>query len=171
MRGEMGEDQEGLRHMRLMVPLWDMIDSETGEKVAKALGVSYKTVPKAVASGQLTARMSAELERHLLLGGGSAAAQQRESIRVLAERVGALKERLGRKIEELRGVVGKVTAEVREEQAQGMRRLERRLAKVEAGRGAQDSSKDRESVEKRGVEPSWRPYRDMVTADPEPGEK
>ena len=83
--------------------------------------------------------------------------------------MGALEERLGRNIEELRGVAEKVTTEVREEQAQRMRRLERRLAKVEAGRGVQDSSKDRETADEDGVEPSWRPFRDVVTAEPEQG--
>ena len=34
-------------------------------------------------------------------------------------------------------------------------------------RGAQDSSSDRKTVE----EASWRPYRDVVTAEPEPGEE
>ena len=57
---------ENLRHMRRMALLRHMIDSETGEKMAKALRISYKTVSRAVASMQLTARMSAELERHLL---------------------------------------------------------------------------------------------------------
>ena len=165
MRDEMGEDQEdlypdesrsieGLRHMRLMAPLRDMIDSETGEKVAKALGVSYRTVAGAVESGQLITRMSADLERHLLLRGDSAAAQQRESIRALEERVGALEARLGGSLEDLRGAVERATAELREEQAQGIRRLERRLAKGDAGRGAQDSSKDRKTVD----EALWIPY-------------
>ena len=79
----------------------------------------------------------------------------------------ALEERLGSDLEDLCGVVEKATAEVREEQAQEVRRL----ANVEAGRCAQDSSIDREMVEKRGVEPAWRPYRDVVTAEPEPGEE
>ena len=52
-----------------------------------------------------------------------------------------------------------------------MRRLEWRVAKVEARLGDRDSSKDRETVKKRGVEPLWRPYRDVVTADPELGEE
>lgn len=50
--------------MWLMAPL----RAETGKNAAKALGVSYRTVSGAVESGQLTARMNAELERHLLLG-------------------------------------------------------------------------------------------------------
>ena len=154
-----------------MALLRDMIDDQGKVKAARALGVNYRTLVRSEESGQLTARMSAELERHLLLGGGSAAAQQRESIRALEERMGALEERLRRNLEGLRRVVEKATAEVREEQAQGMRRLERRMAKMEAERGDQDSSKDRGTVEERGVEASWRPYRDVVTTEPEPGEE
>ena len=158
---------ENLRHMRLMVLLRDMIDDQGKVKAAKALGVNYRTMVRAVESGKLTARMNAELERHLLLGGGSAAAQQRESVRALEERVEALEDWLERGLEDLRGVVEKATAKVREEQAQGMRRLERRLAKVEAERGSEDSSNVRETVE----EAWWRPYHDVVTAEPEPGEE
>ena len=70
---------ENLRHMRLMALLRDMVDTEGGEKAAKALGVSYRTVSRTIETDTLTERMSAVLERHLLLGGGSAAApQQRE---------------------------------------------------------------------------------------------
>ena len=157
--------------MRLMALLRDMIDDKGKVKAAKALGVNYRTLIRAQESEQLTARMSAELERHLLLGGGSAAAQQRESVRALEDRVEVLEERLGTDLEELGGVVERSIAEVRDEQAQGMRRMERRLTKVEAGRGAQDSSKDRETVEKPGSKPAWRPYRDVVTAEPELGEE
>ncbi len=135
VRGEMSEDEEGLYpdesrslenlwHMRLIALLQDMIDSETEGKMAKALGISSRTVSRAVESGQLTPRMSAELERHLLPRGGSAAVQQRESIGALEERVSLLEERLGSGLEGL-GVV---------------------------------------------EEAFWRPYRDVVTAEPEPGE-
>ena len=162
---------ENLLHMRLMALLRDMIDDQGKVKAAKTLSVNCRTLVRAVESEQLTARMSAELECHLLLGGGSAAAQQRESVRVLKERVEVLEERLERGLEDLCGVAEEATAEVREEQAQGMRRLERRLAKAESEWGSEDSSKVRETVEERGVEASWRPYRDMVTAEPEPGEE
>ena len=156
---------ENLRHMRLMALLRDMIDDKGKVKAAKALGVNYRTLIRAQESEQLTARMSAELERHLLLGGGSAAAQQRESVR-------ALEERLGTDLEELASVVERAIAEVRDEQAQGMRRMEQRLTKVEAGRGAgRSSGESPESVGKRGVKPAWRPYHDVVTAELEPGEE
>ena len=163
---------EDLRRMRLMALLRDMIDTEGGEKAAQALGVSYRTVSRAIESGQLTARMSAELERHLLLGGGSAAAQQRESIRALEEGVDELQKRLG----DLRGVVENGIEGLRDEQAQGIRQLERRLAALESARDAEGASEENpEAMEKPGVkpavQPAWRPYRDVVTREPEPGEE
>ena len=79
---------ENLRHMRLMALLRDMIDAEGGEKAAQVLSVSYRTVSRTIESDRMTERMSAVLERHLLLGGGSAAAQQRKSIKALEEAYG-----------------------------------------------------------------------------------
>ena len=163
---------ENLRHMRLMALLRDMIDTEGGEKAAAALGVSYRTVSRTIESDRLTERMSAVLERHLLLGGGSAAAQQSACIEALEEQVEALEEKLGSGLEDLRGVIEKGIAGLRDEQAQGMRQLERRLAKVEAGQGTQDSVEEsRDAVDNPAVKPAWRPYRDLVTLEPEPGEE
>ena len=65
---ESSRSLDSLREMRLKALLRDMIDAEDGAKAAQALGVSYRTVSRAVESGSLTARMSAALERHLLLG-------------------------------------------------------------------------------------------------------
>ena len=163
---------ENLRHMRLMALLRDMIDADGGEKAAQALGVSYRTVSRTIESDRLTGRMSAVLERHLLLGGGSAAAQQQKSIKALEKRVGELEEGLGSGLEELRGVIEKGIEGLREEHAQGLRQLERRLVKVEDGRGDRDSTeRSRDAVEKTAVKPAWRPYRDLVTIEPEPGEE
>ena len=163
---------ENLRHMRLMALLRDMIDTEGGEKTAKALGVSYRTVSRTIESDRLTERMSAVLERHLLLGGGSAAAQQSARIEALEEQVEVLEEKLGSGLEDLRGVIEKGIAGLRDEQAQGMRQLERRLAKVEAGQGTQDSVEEsRDALDNPAVKSAWRPYRDLVTLEPEPGEE
>ena len=183
VQGEPGTDEEdmypdesrsleNLRHMRLMALLRDMVDTEGGEKTAKALGVSYRTVSRTIESDRLTKRMMAALERHLLLGGGSAAAQQRKSIKALEKRVGELEEGLGSGLEELRGVIDSGIEGLREERAQEMRQLGRRLAKIEAGRGDRDSADEiRDAVEKSTVKPAWRPYRDLVTLEPEPGEE
>ena len=163
---------ENMRLMRLMALLRDMIDAEGGEKAAQALGVSYRTVSRTIESDRLTERMSAVLERHLLLGGGSAAAQQQKSIKALEKRVGELEEGLGSGLEELRGVFEKGIEGLREEYAQGMRQLERRLAKVEGERGAQESAEGtQDTLDNPVVKPAWRPYRDLVTLEPEPGEE
>ena len=163
---------ENLRHMRLMALLRDMIDAEGGEKAAQVLSVSYRTVSRTIESDRMTERMSAVLERHLLLGGGSAAAQQRKSIKALEKRMGELEEGLGSGLKDLRGVIDSGIAGLREERAQTLRRLERRLAKVEDGRGAQGSADEiRDGVKKPTVKPAWRPYRDLVTLEPEPGEE
>ena len=46
------------------------------------------------------------------------------------------------------------------------------LRRWRTGRGAQDSADEiRDAVEKSTVKPAWRPYRDLVTLEPEPGEE
>ena len=163
---------ENLRHMRLMALLRDMIEAEGGERAAQALGVSYRTVARTIESDRLTERMSAVLERHLLLGGGSAAAQQRTRIEALEEQAEALEEKLGSGLEDLRGLIEKGIEGLREEYAQGLRQLERRLAKVEDERGDRDLAVDsQDAVDNPAVKPAWRPYRDLVTMEPEPGEE
>ena len=159
---------DSLREMRLKALLGDMIDADDGAKAAQALGVSYRTVSRAVESGRLTARMSAALERHLLLGGGSAAAQQREGVDALVERVDAMEK-------ELRGGLGAVVGEVkalREEHARSMRHVERRLVRLEsAGNGFETPSPtdpEPEPTQRRYVRP--RTYPQLVTPEAEPDE-
>ncbi len=165
---ESSRSLESLREMRLMALLRDMIEAEDGAKAAEALGVSYRTVSRVVESGRLTERMSAVLERHLLLGGGSAAAQQRERVEALETQVAAWEGKLRSGLE---SVVAEVKA-LRDEQAQAMGRIERRLAALEAGRAAQDASETAPAAgEKPVVRPRWRLHRELVTQEPEPGEE
>ena len=158
---------ESLRHMRLMALLRDMIDDKGKVKAAEALGVNYRTLVRAEESEQLTARMSSELERYLLLGGGSAAAQQRKSIKTLEERVTGLEEELESGLEELRRVIDSGIRALREERTQGLNQLERRIVKVEEGPGGSE----RVGEEKPSEKTTWRPYRDVVTLESEPGEE
>ena len=159
---------DSLRHMRLLALLRDMIDDGGKVKAAKALGVNYRTVSKAVGSGTLTDRMSDALERHLLLGGGSAAAQQRDRVDALVERVSALERELRGGLE---AVVGEVKA-FREEHARSMRHVERRLVRLEAGgHGSVTPSPtgaETEPTKRRYVRP--RTYPQLVTPEAEPDE-
>ncbi len=160
---------DSLRHMRLSALLHDMIDAEDGAKVAAALGVSYRTVSRAVRSGTLTDRMADALERHLLLGGGSAAAQQRVRVETLETRLDALEEELRGGLE---AVVGEVKA-LREEHARAMRHVERRLLRLESAksesRQPSPPGPGPESSERRYVRP--RDYPQLVTLEAEPDEE
>ncbi len=165
---EASRSLDSLREMRLKALLMDMIDAEDGAKAAKALGVSYRTVSRAVESGRLTERMAAVLERHLLLGGGSAAAQQRERVDALVERVDAVEKELRGGLE---AVVGEVKA-LREEHARAMRHVERRLVALESGRHGSETpspSVPEPDSNRRYVPP--RTYPQLVTGDAEEGEE
>ena len=159
---------DSLREMRLKALLGDMIDATDGAKAAETLGVSYRTVSRAVESGRLTARMSAALERHLLLGGSRAAAQQQVRVDALVERVSALERELRGGLE---AVVGEVKA-FREEHARSMRHVERRLVRLEAGsKGSETPSPtgpEPEPTKRRYVRP--RTYPQLVTPEAEPDE-
>ena len=166
---ESSRSLDSLRHMRLMALLRDMIEAEGKVPTAAALGVNYRTLVRHEETGRLTDRMAAALERHLLLGGGSAAAQQRERVDALVERVSALERELRGGLE---AFVGEVKA-LREEHARSMRHVERRLVRLEAGsKGSETPSPtgaDGESGPKRRyVRP--RTYPQLVTPEAEPDE-
>ena len=160
---------ESLRQMRLLALLRDMIDDGGKAKAAKALGVNYRTVSKAVRSGTLTDRMADALERHLLLGGGSAAAQQRERGDVLEKRLTALEEELRGGLE---AVVGEVKA-LREEHARAMRHVERRLVRLETGGNGSETASPSATVGEPGTKRRYvrpRAYPQLVTLEAEPDE-
>ena len=144
------------------------LNAEGGSRAAQALGVSYRTVSRAVESSRLTERMTAALERHLLRGGGSAAAQQREQVE-------ALEKGLAELAEELRAGVKSVVEEVeahREEHARGMRHVERRLVALESGRTRAETplpTAPEPNSMRRYVPP--RAYPQLVTREAEEGEE
>ena len=166
---ESSRSLDSLRHMRLMALLRDMIKADGKVQTAAALGVNYRTLVRHEETGRLTDRMSDALERHPLLGGGSAAAQQRDRVDALVERVSALERELRGGLE---AVVGEVKA-FREEHARSMRHVERRLVRLEVGRSESETPSptgaDSESGPKRRyVRP--RTYPQLVTPEAEPGE-
>ena len=165
---ESSRSVDGLRSMRLMALLHDMIDAEDGARAAQALGVSYRTVSRAVESGRLTERMTAALERHLLRGGGSAAAQQRMRVEALEKGLAELADELRAG---LKSVVGDLKT-LREEHARGMRHVERRLVALESGRTGAESpapSITEPGPKARYVRP--RAYPQLVTREAEEGEE
>ncbi len=169
---------EQLRHERLVALLRDVAETRGKVKAAEALGVSYRTLAKAVESGRLTARMADALERHLReVKGSGTKPDQGEG---LEQRVGHLEV----EVAELRTRVGTMQAvvgAVREDQARTLDRWERRLARAEArqesgnGSGAPSTPSVKGAVEGVREPPQVRaprrPYPQLVTIDPEQGEE
>jgi len=168
---------EELREERLLALLRDLVGTEGGEKAAAVLGVSYRTVARAVESGRLTPRMAVALERLLLLGGGSAAVRERERMDALERRSGELADGLGEAIDRIDAVGAEIAAlrEEQEEQAEAMRLLGQRLATLEAARqGSEAASGSASGGGQAGDRPRYVPprrYPQVVTKEAEEGEE
>ena len=132
---EKSRSVEDLDHMRLMALLRELARNRGVKEAAQALDVDHRTLMSSLESGKLTRRMRVALGKALLEGGGSPAAEQRERNDALEGRLKEVEgrvEALGKDMHRgLAAVQGEVKA-LRGERAQEMRRL----AQVEAGRGA-----------------------------------
>ena len=174
---ESSRSLESLRIVRLNALLRDMLRDEGVVKTARLLGVTYRTLVRAVELDSLSGRMSHALERHLLLGGGSAAARQQERVEALEQQSTELKGRLeavGMELRSTRTAFESGIKALREEQAQGVRGVERRLAglesrQIEAGPPPPAGMEGGRQVGKRAA--ARREYPELVTLDPEPGEE
>ena len=174
---ESSRSLESLRIVRLNALLRDMLRDEGVVKTARLLGVTYRTLVRAVESDSLSGRMSHALERHLLLGGGSAAARQQERVEALEQQSTELKGRLeavGMELRSTRTAFESGIKALREEQAQGVRGVDRRLAglesrQIEAGPPPPAGMEGGRQVGKRAA--ARREYPELVTLDPEPGEE
>ena len=164
---------ENLRHMRLMALLRDMIDAEGGEKAAQVSGCQLQNGVPDHRVGQADRADERRVGAAPAAGGRLGCRPATGAHRGLEKRVGELEEGLGRASKSF----VKVDRErdrwaTGGEQAQGLRQLERRLAKVEAnGASGLDGRGSGMPVENPAVKPAWRPYRDLVTLEPEPGEE
>ena len=172
---------EHLRHERLVAMLRDVAEARGKVKAAEALGVSYRTLARAVESGRLTGRMADALERHLLEVEGSATAPASQKQRGgLEGRVDQLEGDVGElrsRVETMQAVVGAV----QEDQARTLRQWEGRLARVEGrpvvrnGSGAASTPSVKGALEgpraQPQVKPPRRPYPQLVTVEPEEGEE
>ena len=170
-----GRSLEGKRDMRLMILLRELVEENGGRKTAKALGVSYRSMSRAFEAGLPNRRLRDALERHLLMGGGAAAARQRETVQTLQQRMDALESKVGDsdiRVEELVKALRVELKELREaleEQSEAVILLERRTNRRDAGRGAKISNVP--EVGERPTGPSPRVYRELVTLEHEAGEE
>ena len=88
------DEADDAREERLLVLLGDLERDEGRMKTAEALGVSYRTLVRAIESGSLSARMRDALERRVLAEGGEDAVRQRAHTEALEQRIEGLEERL-----------------------------------------------------------------------------
>ena len=142
-----------VQDLRLMALLRDLVGDVGQGEAADVLGIDRKTVWRSLGAGRLTPRLADALERLLLAGGGSAAARQREQVDALERRIDGLKNEMRRA---LAAVEGGVEA-LREERAEEMRGVRRRLAQVETRQGAQAELATREPAgdDEAAFGPAW----------------
>ena len=166
---------ESLREMRLLALLGDLMGEQGKTQAAETLGVSPRTLTRFEESRRLTPTLAGALERHLLEGGGSAAATQRH-------RLGMLEDGL----QELAGALREGLAALRKDGEQAREEQARALAALEAAGSAaapapapppssQSAGNGRVSgPATAGTPPVQRPqrkYPDLVTDEAEPGEE
>ena len=159
--------------MRLTVLLKDMIEEQGKPGAAETLGVSPRTLTRYEESRRLTPTLAGALERHLLEGGGSAAATQRHRLGMLED---GLKE-LERALQEGLAALRKEGETAREEQARELAELARRVSALEAAGSGVAQAKAGTPAGRPApavAPPVSRPrrvYPDLVTAEAEPGEE
>ena len=94
---------EDMQHMRLMALLGELVRDKGVMKAAKALDVDHRTLTGSLERARLSKRMRAALERALLEGGGTPAAEQRARNDKLESRLDKVQGQLRELREELRG--------------------------------------------------------------------
>ena len=162
---------ESLRELRLRALLNDLVNELGLVKAAAELGIDRKTLWRSEGAGQMSARLVEALERMLLQRAVAALEEDRETVRALAERMGELEGQLAAVLDTAGSsgnggdggdMAGVVVEALREEWAEDLRRLERRLERLESVRGSGNPP----SGSRAGRAGSQRRYPDLVTREP-----
>ncbi|MCY3919528.1 MAG: hypothetical protein OXG38_06970 [Chloroflexi bacterium] len=162
----------GVDEERLVVLLRDLVGDAGKMKTAESLGVSYRTLDRALDRGALLPRMRDALTRRVLEEGGESGLRHRARVEALERRAEETEERLGilerarEGVEEAtRAAVGELARRL-EDGTATTEALAGRLARLEAqqvrehGGGPDDSGVGEFAPAGRGV----------VTVEPQPGE-
>ena len=161
-----------MHHLRLMSLLQEQVRDHGRRKAAEILGVDRRTLDASLDQGLLTRRIRGALEKALQSGVGSAAAQQRDRNDKLKDRLGDLEGLVEEQGEEMRAgrrAAEDAIRELREEQAQALRKLERALAERDAAGGAGDEAQARATgtgSQAKGTATLRREYPELVTLEP-----
>ena len=168
---EKGRSVRDMHHLRLMSLLQELERNNGRKKAAEMLGVDRRTLDASLDEGVLTRRIRGALEKALQSGVGSAAAEQRDRNDRLADRLEDVEggfEELGKEVRANNRASEDRDRAVREEVAQGFRKVEKTLAGLETGRGGQE---DGANANGAGPQPRKRSslrreYPDLVTLEP-----
>ena len=164
---EKSRSMGGLHHLRLMALLQELVRDKGGSRERpRVLGVDHRTVTASLAGGEMSRRVREALERLLLARGGSAAARQREEMETLRKEFGALAEGTRRGLQESRDVMSGEVKALREESSKALHQLERRVASLEADRGARNEAVGSKPAKPVGVSGRGRRYPELVTVEP-----
>ena len=165
---------DSLRELRLTALLGDLIGEQGKTQAAETLGLSARTLTRFEESRRLTPTLTGALERHLLEGGGSAAATQRHRLGMLEDGLAELE----RALREGMAALSQEGQEADERQTKAQAELEQRVAALEAanaGTPAASAGKGPPGnpalAARPVVERPRRTYYDLVTAEAEPGEE
>ena len=161
-----GEDQ------RLVALLRELVSGDRKMKTAAYLGVSYRTLDRALETGVLRSRIRDALKRRMLEEGGEAGLRHRARVEALEQRAGQVDERVAAveqaqqaAEESTRAAVGELTRGLEDENAT-VEALMGRLARLEQ----QHARERRSGMAGNGAGEPAPVSRGVVTAEPHPGE-
>ena len=172
--GEDGRNGDGRSEdERLVALLRDLVGDDRKMKTAAYLGVSYRTLDRALETGKLLPRIRDALKRRMLEEGGEAGLRHRARVEALEQRAEATGERLAA-LEQAQQAADETTTRAVGELA---RALEDGSAVVEALAGRLDRLEQRQALGDHGGRPAGNGAgasvpvgRGVVTAEPHPGE-
>ena len=154
---------EDLYELRLTALLHQLVRRRGHKGAARELGVNPRTVAGSVKQG-ISRRVREALERMLVDRDGEARDRLEDEMEGVKVQVAGVNDRVAG----LEGELREGLQALGEQQAQGMRRLERRIAQAEAGTGG-GSAASREAAIRPAPgagSPSRRRYPELVATDP-----
>ena len=167
---EKSRSVEDVHHLRLMALLRELVRNKGVMKATQELNVDYRTLTNSLKDGRLSRRMRQALEKALLEGGGSPAAEQRERNDGLEEELKEVKGQVEVLAKDLSKGVAAVRGEVK---ALGDRQagFERRLSQVEGTGEDPGEEANAAGGPAKGRTAPWREYPDLVTREPAEGDE
>ena len=154
---------EDLYELRLTALLHQLVRHRGHKGAARELGVNPRTVAGSVKQG-MSRRVREALERMLVDRDGEARDRLEDEMEGVKVEVAGVRDRVAG----LEGGLREGLQALGEQQARGMRRLERRLAQAEAGKGGGNAVSPAAATRPApgAGSPSRRRYPDLVTRDP-----